>query len=144
MSFEGYTPLKIFPSTYLGVPEAHTGTLSEKIEHLEKPGLLNGKPLSRHPGKSMQWLYKDDNVVLYPDRIVVAWFYLPFGNAKTIPLAHILGAGLPEQMNVTNVHTWGMGKDKDVWWASDLKRGQQSVVTVLCRAVPCRGHARCQ
>lgn len=90
------------------------------VEELNKLGKeKESKSLSAN-NSPQEPLYKDSFVTLYPDRIVIAWYWFPTTQSKIIPIAEIKKVTVPSKIQFLNHKAWGMAIDFDIWWASDM------------------------
>ena len=67
-------------------------------------------------------LFKNSYVTCYTDRLVIAYYYFPFGD-KTIQYKNIRSLKLlgKNDFNFFQIKSWGMGLSP-IWWHLDMHR----------------------
>jgi hypothetical protein len=76
-------------------------------------------------------LIKNSHVTCYNDRIVIHWYYFPFGD-KTIKYRNIRSCELltKDLLNFFETKTWGMAFSS-VWWHLDIHRHSRKYFIIL-------------
>lgn len=80
---------------------------------------------------SEEILLKNDFVTCYDDRLVIRFYYFPYGD-KTIEYKNIKSCRLVDEkdLNFFQTKTWGMAFSS-IWWPLDLQRSWRKYLIII-------------
>ncbi|KAF8356816.1 hypothetical protein PRIPAC_91811 [Pristionchus pacificus] len=95
---------------------------TEKRPIDEPPPPYTNKKMKNEP------LFEEEWSKIYPDELIIPWFYFPTATSKRVDTKKIRGIYYQTQdfkSDIGVTKNWGMSLSP-VWWACDMKRGFRS------------------
>ena len=82
-------------------------------------------------GISSEILFKNDFITCYDDRLVIRFYYFPYGD-KTIEYKNIRSCRLlnEDDLNFFQMKSWGMAFSS-IWWPLDLHRSWRKYFIII-------------